>query len=143
MKGKDYEKDRVRKWMPEWNTGRDWLMFDAEKNVMFCLYCREQKESSNDSCETDLPFVAWTDKSKLDNIQAHETPRLFHGVPNITKMHTNDKSDKSETPAGSALSTLTEAQSSRVVKHTVFLIIFAFLPIFPSLIRLEITVPVG
>ena len=35
VKGKDYEKDRVRKWMPEWKTGRDWLMFDAEKNVMF------------------------------------------------------------------------------------------------------------
>ena len=33
-KGKDYEKYPVCKWMPEWKTGRDWLMFDADLLVL-------------------------------------------------------------------------------------------------------------
>jgi hypothetical protein len=104
---KDYEKNRVRMWQPKWTNDRDWLMFDAEKKVMFCSHCREFSK------EKAAPFVSGTDKFKLENVKSHENSRdhKWHAT-----CHENAQKKKQETPAGSALSKLTKAQHDRVVK---------------------------
>ena len=65
-----YEEKRERKYMPHWTEGRLWLVFDCEKNQMFCTWCTENKVS-------DCKFVSGTNNFKLFAVKQHEASKYM------------------------------------------------------------------
>ena len=51
----------------KWTIGRDWLEYDAEKNLMFCRICLKAK--------VDNSFTSGCGSLKLENIEVHEKPK--------------------------------------------------------------------
>jgi hypothetical protein len=61
--------------MPHWTEGRPWLVFDREKNKMFCTWCTEKKVS-------ECKFVSGTDNFKLFAVKQHEASKYHkHFAP--------------------------------------------------------------
>ena len=64
---REYEKQRSRSFLADWQKGRDWLTYDKDKNEMWCSCCKQFSTSQNAGS-----FVQGTNRFKLENIQTHE-----------------------------------------------------------------------
>jgi hypothetical protein len=68
----DREK-RCRCFQEKWRSGRKWLRFDSEKQLMHCSVCREFAVSD---IEKSSAFVVGTNNFRLEAIQYHESCHL-------------------------------------------------------------------
>lgn len=68
---KAYDKTRrARSFIPHWVVEYPWLEFHAEKECMFCIYCREYQRTHD--AEFTNTFVHGATNFRLDSVKAHD-----------------------------------------------------------------------
>eukprot|EP00057_Strongylocentrotus_purpuratus_P014552 XP_011669026.1 PREDICTED: uncharacterized protein LOC100893056 [Strongylocentrotus purpuratus] len=68
---KAYDKTRrARSFIPHWVVEYPWLEFNAEKECMFCIYCREYQRTHD--AEFTNTFVHGATNFRLDSVKAHD-----------------------------------------------------------------------
>ena len=72
-----YEVKRVRTFQQSWQSGREWLQYDPETQLMRCQLCIEfYGHSSNDNI-----YIKGSSYLRIDGIQLHEnSPNHFKAV---------------------------------------------------------------
>ncbi|XP_052274966.1 zinc finger protein 862-like isoform X2 [Dreissena polymorpha] len=103
-----YEVKRVRTFQQSWQSGREWLQYDPETQLMRCQLCIEfYGPSSNDNI-----FIKGSSYLRIDGIQLHEnSPNHFKAVQAKQAKST----PKSSSTAAKALKTLRQADYDKLV----------------------------
>lgn len=100
-----YEKNRKREFQVSWQVERDWLLFDQEKQLMSCSYCKEFNTEKS-------AFVKGCDNFRLESVKQHESCRAH--VDAVTKHHAKIN-PVAQSKAAQCLVNLKKAEYDRLV----------------------------
>lgn len=103
----EHEK-RKRKFIEAWRSGRDWLSFDQENNVMSCTWC---KSYSLRDVDKKSNFVVGCTNFKLDAVVSHETCELHRRSAGVWHAQ---QTVTSESTAAKALQSLNKSIFDRL-----------------------------
>ena len=71
------ETGRTHDFLPSWKTGRSWLLYCEDKNLMYCTYCKDNGKSGK--------FVTGCNNFRLDALKSHELSEQHKAAKSIAE----------------------------------------------------------
>ena len=125
---------KVYKFQENWQSGQDWLMFDKDRNVMFCDVCQKCDKSKKPNSFRD----SGTSSFRKQIVEAHERSELH--IQAMAYKHTMETSP-SERPMEKLAHSmnLMELEQMKILFRTAFYLAKNNKPFrdFPELVKLQ------